>query len=130
MFECPHRRILCNAQGCQLIINVKTGIIYSINCPFHLLNCDLCKALHNVTVCTYYWNVIKSQRTIPSVFKYYYYNSLPNHSQKDVFLRTNSYIETFKDRRKINYYMFMSVALSKPPFTCFHSTNPTTPKCN
>ena len=64
---------------------------------------------------THDYNVIKSQRSIPSYFKYYHKNSPPNHSHKDVFLRTNSYIEYFEDRGKINYDMFFSVALSQSP---------------
>ena len=38
------------------------------------------------------------------------------------FLRTNSYIETFEDRGKINYDMLMSVALIQPPPTAFSTT--------
>ena len=97
-------------------------LIHSINCPFHLLYCAICKSLYNVSVLTHDCNVIKSQCTIPSVFKYYHNISLVNHSHKDVFLRTNSYIETFEDRAKINYDMFMSVALIKPPPTAFFTT--------
>ena len=117
MFECPHRSILCPAQGCRFINNVETVIIHSINCPIHLLYCALCKSLYNVSVLTHDCNVIKSQRSICSYFKYYHKNSIPNHSHKDVFLRTNSYIETFEDRGKINYDMVLSVALSQPPPT-------------
>ena len=119
MFDCPHRSILCSAQVCKFINIMETVIIHLINCPFHLLYCAICKSLYNVSVLTHDCNVIKSHRTIPSVFKYYYNNSPPNHSHKDVFLRTNSYIETFEDRIKINYDMFMSVALIKPPPTAF-----------
>ena len=119
MFECPNRIILCPAQGCRFINNVETVIIHSINCPFYLLYCALCKSLYNVSVLIHDCNVIKSQRSIPSYFKYYHENSIPNHSHKDVFLRTNSYIETFEDRGKINYDMFISVALSHPPPTSF-----------
>ena len=64
MFECPHRSILCPAHGCQFINNVETVIIYSINCPFHLLYCAICKSLYNVSVLTHDCNVIKSQRLI------------------------------------------------------------------
>ena len=103
MFECPHRSILCPAQGCQFINNVETVIIHSINCPFHLLYCAICKSLYTVSVLTHDCNVIKSQCTIPSVFKYYQNISPPNHLLKDAFLRTNSYIETLEDRAKINY---------------------------
>ena len=117
MFECPYRSILCPAQGCQFINNIKTVIIHTINCPFHLLYCAICKSLYNVSVLTHDCNVIKSQRSIPSLFKYYHENSPPNHSHKDVFLKTNSYIETFEDRGKINYNMFMSVANSQPSST-------------
>ena len=116
MFECAHRSILCPAQGCRFINNVETVIIHSINCPF-LLYCAVCKSLYNVSVLTDDCNVIKSQRSIPSYFKYYHENSPPNHSHNDVFLRTNSYIETFEDKGKINFDMFLSVALSQPPFT-------------
>ena len=34
-----------------------------------------------------------------------------------MFLKTNSYIKTFKDRNKINYDMFLSVELSQPSTT-------------
>ena len=70
-----------------------------------------------MSVLTHVCNLIKSQRSIPSYFKYYHENSPPNHSHKDVFLKTNSYIETFEDRGKINYNMFLSVALSQHPLT-------------
>ena len=66
MFECFHRRILCPAQGCNFINNVETVIIHSINCPFHLLYCAICKSLYNVSVLTHDCNIIKSQRSIPS----------------------------------------------------------------
>ena len=62
-------------------------------------------------------NVIKSQLLIPSLFKFYHNISPPNYSKKDVFLRTNSYIKSFEDRGKINYDMFMCVALIQPPST-------------
>ena len=70
-----------------------------------------------MSVLTHDCNVIKSQRLIPSYFKYYHENLPPNHSHKDIFLRTNSYIETFEDRNKINYDMVLSVAFSQPPPT-------------
>ena len=114
MFECPHRSILCPAQGCRFINNVETVIIHSINCSAHLLYYAVCNSSYNVSVLTHDCNLIKSQRLIPSYFKYYHETSPPNHSHKDVFLRTNSYIETFEDRGKINYDMFFSVALSTP----------------
>ena len=57
MFECPQRSILCPAKGCRFINNVETVIIHSINCPFHLLYCALCKYLYNVTVLTHDCNV-------------------------------------------------------------------------
>ena len=117
MFEYLYRSILCPAQGCKFINNVKTVILHSINCPFHLLFCALCKLLCNVSVLTHDCNVIKSQRSIPFFFKWYHENPPANHFHKDVFLRNHSYTETFKDKRKINYYMFMSVALSNPPPT-------------
>ena len=120
MFECPHRSILCPAQGCRFIIKLKTVIIHSINCPFYLLYCSFCKSLYNVSVQTHDCNVIKSQRYSPSSFKYYHEYPPPNHSHKDVFLITNSYINTFKDRGKINVDMFLSVALSqRPPTSVF-----------
>ena len=72
MFECPNRSILCPAQGCRFINNVETVIIHSINFPFHLLYCTFCKSLYNVSVLTHDFNVIKSQRLIPSYFKYYH----------------------------------------------------------
>ena len=117
MFECPHRNILCPAQGCRFVNNVETVIFHSIICPYHLLYCAVCTLLYNVSVLTHDCNVIKSQRSIPSYFKYYHENSPPNHSHKNIFLRTNSYIETFEDRGKINYDMFLSLALSQPPPT-------------
>ena len=103
MFECPHRSILCPAQSCRFINNMETVIIHSINCPFHLLYCAICKLLYNVSVLIQYCNVIKSQPSISSYFKYYHENSPTNHSHKDVCFRTNSYIETFENRGKINY---------------------------
>ena len=117
MFECPHRSILCFAQGCRFINNVETVIIHSINCFLHLLYCALCKSLYNVSVLIHDCNVIKSQLSTPSYFKYYHENLPPNHLHKDIFLRTNSYIETFEDRGNINYEMFLSVARSQPPPT-------------
>ena len=117
MFECLQRSILCPAKGYQFINNVETVIIHYINCPFHLLYCAICKSLYNVSVLTHDCNVIKSQRSILSLFKYYHNNSPPNHSHKDAFLSTNSRIETFEDILKFNYDMFMSVALSQPPPT-------------
>ena len=116
-FEFFHRSILCPAQGCRFINNVESVIIHSINCPFHLFYCALCKSLYKVSVLTHDCNVIKSQRLIPSYFKYYHENSPPNHSHKYVLLRTNSYIDTFEDRGKISYDMFLSVALFQPPPT-------------
>ena len=111
MFECPHQSIICPAQNCQFIKNVETVIIHSSNCSFHLLYCAICKLLYNVSGLTNDSNVIKSQLTIPSVFKYYCNNSPCNHSNKDVCLKTNSHIETFENEGKINYDMFMSVEL-------------------
>ena len=50
--------------------------------------------------------------------------SLPNHSHKDEFLTTNSYITTLKDRAKIKYDMFISVALiNSPPTAVFITQN-------
>ena len=92
MFKCFHRSILCPAQSCRFINNVETVIIHSINCPFYLLYCTFCKSLYNVSVLTNDCYVIISQSSIPSYFKYYHENSPPNHSHKDVYLRTNSYI--------------------------------------
>ena len=66
-----------------------------------------------MSVFTHDCNVIKSQRSIPLLFKYYHDNSPPNHSHKDVFLKINLYIETFEDSKIINYDMFMSVAISQ-----------------
>ena len=97
MFECPHRSILCPAQACQFSNNEETVIIHSINCPFYLLYCAICKSLYNVSVLTHDCNVIKSQCTIPSVFKNHHNILTPNHSHKDVFLRTYLYIENFED---------------------------------
>ena len=75
MFECLHWSILCPAQSCQFINNVKTVIIHTRNCPFHLLYYAICKSLYNVSVLTHDCNVIKSQRLIPSLVKYYHDNS-------------------------------------------------------
>ena len=61
--------------------------------------------------------VIKSQRVIPSLFKHNHENPPAIHFHKDVCLRNNSYTETFEDRGKITYDMFMSVAVSNPPPT-------------
>ena len=120
MFECPHRSILCPAQGCQFINNVKSVIIHSINCPFHLLYCAICKSLYNVSVLTHDCNIIKSQSSI-HFFKYYHEYPSANHSHIDIFLRNNSYTETFEDRCKINFVMFMFVAISNPPFTSVYT---------
>ena len=92
MFECPYRSMLYLAQACQFINNVKTANIRSIICPFHLLHCAIFTSLYNVSVFTDDCNVIKSQRTILSVFKNYHNILRPNHSHKQVFLRKNSYI--------------------------------------
>ena len=64
MFECPHRRILCSAQSCNFINYVETVIIHSINWPFYLLYCAICKSFYNVSVLTHDCNIIKSQRSI------------------------------------------------------------------
>ena len=118
MFECPQCSILCPEQVCNFINNVETLIIHSINCPFILLYCEICKSLYNVSVLTHDCNVIKSQRLIP-FFKYY---PPSDHSHKDIFLCNNSYTETFEDRNKINFAMFMCVALSHPPPTSVLTT--------
>ena len=65
MFEYLYRSILCFAQRCKFINNVKTVILHSINCPLYLLYCVLCKSLCNVSGLTHDCNVIKSQRSIP-----------------------------------------------------------------
>ena len=117
MFDCLYLSILCPSQGCKFINNVETVILHSFNCPFHLLYCAICKSLCNVSVLTYDCNVIKSQRSIPSFVKYYHENPPANHFHKDGFLCNHSYTETFEDRRKINYDMFISVALSNLPLT-------------
>ena len=70
-----------------------------------------------MSVLTHDCNVIKSQRSIRSLFKYYHENLPANHFHKDVFLRNHSYTETIEDRGKINYDMFMSLALSNPLHT-------------
>ena len=51
------------------------------------------------------------------MLKYYHENPPANHFHKDVFLCNHLYTETLEDRGKINYDMFMSVALSNPPPT-------------
>ena len=117
MFECFHRSILCPAQGCQFINNVDSVIIHSINYPFYLLYCAICKSLYNVSVLTHDCNIIKSQRSISSFVKYYYEYPPANHLHKDICLRNNSYTETFEDRCKINFAMLMCVAISNPPPT-------------
>ena len=61
MFEWLHRSILYPAQGCKFINNMESVIHHSINCPFHLLYCALCKSLCNVSVLTHDCNVIISQ---------------------------------------------------------------------
>ena len=114
MFVWLHRSILCPAQGCKFISNVEIVIFHYINCPFHLLYCAFCKSLCNVSVLTHDCNVIKSQRSIPSLFKYNHENPPANHFYNEVFLRNHSYTETFEDREKNNYDMFMSVARSNP----------------
>ena len=58
----------------NLLIMVETVIIHLIICHFHLLYCAICKSLYNMSVFNYDCNVIKSLRTIVSVFKYYYNN--------------------------------------------------------
>ena len=100
MFECSHRSILCPAQFCQFINNVETVIIHSINCPFHLLYCAICKSLYNVSVLTHDCNVIKSQCEIPSIFKCYHDISPPNHSHKDVFLELIHTLKLLKIEQK------------------------------
>ena len=116
-FEWSHRSILCPAKNCNFINNCEIGIIHSINCPFHLLYCEICKSLYNVSVLTHDCNVIKSQRSIHYFFKYYHENPPANHSHKDIFLLNNSCTETFEDRGKIIFDMFMCVALSHFPPT-------------
>ena len=115
MFECLHRRILCFAQGCNFINNIETVIIHSINSPFHLLYYAICNSLYNVSVLTHDCNIIKSLiLSIPSLFKYYHENPPANHSHKDIFLGNNSYTETFENRCKINFTLFMCEAISNP----------------
>ena len=104
MFECPHQSILCFVQGCQFINNVESVIIHSIHFPFHLVYCAICKSLYNILVLTHNCNIIKSQRLSPSFFKYYHEYPPANHSHKDIFLRNNSYTETFEDRCKIKLF--------------------------
>lgn len=58
MVECNHQSILCVANGCKFIFNVKTVIIYVINCLFYLLYYEIYKSLSNVSVLTYDCNVI------------------------------------------------------------------------
>ena len=70
MFKCLYRSILCPPQGCIFISNVETVILHSINWPFHLLYWAFCKSLCNVSVMTHDFNVINSQRSILSLFKY------------------------------------------------------------
>ena len=117
MFECRHQSILCSAQSYRFINNEKTVIIHLIDCFFYFLYCAVCRLLYNMSCLTHDCNLVTSQRSIPSYFKYYHKNSPPNHTDKDVFLRTNSNINTFEDRGKIDYYMFLSVPLSQPPHT-------------
>ena len=117
MFECLYWSILYPAKGSKFINNMETVILHSINCPLYLLYCAFCKSLCHVSVLTDDCNVIKSQRSIPSLFKYYHENPPANHFYKDVFLRNNSSTDTFEDRGKIYYDMFMSVAQSNPPPT-------------
>ena len=45
MFDCPHRSILCYAQGCQFINNLETVII-------HLKALFVCFIAQYVTHCT------------------------------------------------------------------------------
>lgn len=79
MFECFHCSILCLAQKCRFNNKLKTVIIHSINCPYHLFNCALCTSKYNVSYVTHECDVIKSQRLICSNFKYYNENLLPNY---------------------------------------------------
>ena len=117
MFECIHRSILCLAQGCKFINKMETLILHFINCPFHLLYYVVCQSLYNMSVLTHDCNVIKTQCSICLCL-----NIIMRIRQlitfiKNVFLRNHSYTEPFEERRKINYNMFMSVALSNPPPT-------------
>ena len=82
--------------------------------PCSFLYCAICKSLYNISVLTYDCNIIKSQRSIPSFFKYYRENPPVNHSHTDIFLCNNLYISTVEDRCKINFAMFMCVAISHP----------------
>ena len=91
-------------------------IIHSINCPFHLLYCAFCKSLYNLSVLSHDCIVIKSQHSIPSYFKYNHENSPPNNSHKIVFIRTNLYIETFKDTQSIKVVCFFKVFCQKYVF--------------
>ena len=75
-------------------------------------------------------NVIKFQRTIPSVYKYHH-NILPlNHLHEYVILRTNLYIKTFEDKGKINYYLSLSIAIIRFSFTLLSLDQFLTPKCS
>ena len=100
MFECPHQNILCPGQGCQFINHVKIVIVHSINCPFRLLYCPICKSLYNVSVFTHDCNVIKSQRTIPTVFKYHHNISPFNHSHKIFFVDLINTLKLLKIKGK------------------------------
>lgn len=62
-------------------------------------------------------NVIKSQPLVLSFFKYYNNNRPTNHVQKDVILCNNLYTNTFEDKYKHLYDIWISVAIFKPPFT-------------
>ena len=98
MFECPNRRILCPAKGCNFINNVETVIIYSISCPYNLLYCAICKLVYNVSVFTHDCNIIISQRLM-------FFQILSRKFARQIihikiFNRNNSYTETFEDRVK------------------------------
>ena len=53
------------------------------------------------------------------VLKYYHIILPPNNLLKDLFLRTNSYIETIENRGKISNNMFISVAICQPSSISF-----------
>ena len=112
-------KYLIIAQYCQFINNVEIVIIHSINCPFNLLYCAICKSLYNVSVLTHECNVIISQFTIFSSFKYYYYNSPSNHSHKDVNLELIHKLKLLMITRKSTMICSIAQQIFKVYLPCF-----------
>ena len=85
MFDCFNQHSLFPAQSIYFINNVKT--YYSVyQLLIQVLYCVISISLYDVYVIIHDCNVIKSERSIRHVFKYYSKNPRAIHSHIDIFL--------------------------------------------